>query len=156
MTSLGSLEIIQEFKKRHGNSRTYLDVLKYEQSDGSPKKIYIFEDKATSQLFGNEVVNTFLVIRKKWLRYENWSDERLPGRFKRAQGTTIPWPLFFHIDKMNNDLNNLAFYFTNDDNFYISNGFSDIRGFCYKYQIRFIDNWGNDVIGVPREYFHII
>lgn len=116
-------------------------------------RVYIFLKKYVNSLGIEDVRRHYLLIKKKWWRYEYWSDDRIPS-CADLTGTTIPEDLYTYLytKRSNDDTAKIVLYMTEDQLFYIADWIA-IKEFVKKKSSFFTDKYNNRVVGLVSDLF---
>lgn len=114
---------------------------------------YVFMEEKLNQLQMTYNFRTYLIIKKRWVpaRFWNGNEMRAYGG-REDKGLTLPTVLYYYISDKPDKLITLAVYVIQEDKFYsISAG--DLQEWATKKNCNFIDIFGGDVIGIPKDKF---
>lgn len=114
-------------------------------------KIFVLQKDIVNTLQVPEKQVHYLMIKKNWLPYKIWSDERIPS-CNDQKGHTVAQNGFYWIEKKNNRTARMVFYMSEENKFYITQ-FGTLLDFVYKKSSWFTDKFGNDVMGFSKNLF---
>lgn len=140
--------IIQEYKEL---AQVKIVDFKRFFKKGLETRIFVLSKDITNALQIEEKQRHYLMIKKRWLPYKIWSDERIPS-CEGEKGHTISADAFYWMEKIKNRTVRVVFYMTEEDKFYITN-FGILSDFVYRKSSWFTDNYGNEVIGFSKDIF---
>jgi len=140
--------IIEEYKEL---AKVRVVDFKRIMKKGLETKIFVLAKDIVNTLQVPEKQLHYFMIKKHWLPYKFWSDERIPS-CEGEKGHTISNEAFYWILKKKNRTVKVVYYMIDEDKFYITN-FGILSDFAYKKCSWFTDSFGNEVIGFSKELF---